>query len=90
MGSLFCRRISISLTITLFRLTGKQFVTDWVQSRTGEAAIAAIMQAREQGEAFSGLFDFCQRVDRRIVNRRTMEALIRAGAFDSVESIVQH
>ena len=53
---------------------------------TGEAAIAAIMQAREQGGAFSGLFDFCQRADRRIVNRRTVEALIRAGAFDSVES----
>jgi DNA polymerase-3 subunit alpha len=48
---------------------------------TGEAAIASIVKAREQG-AFKDLFDFCRRVDKRIVNRRTVEALIRAGAFD--------
>ncbi|MBI3480397.1 MAG: DNA polymerase III subunit alpha [Nitrosomonadales bacterium] len=48
---------------------------------TGEAAIASIVRAREQG-AFKDLFDFCRRVDKRIVNRRTIEALIRAGAFD--------
>ncbi|SFU55619.1 DNA polymerase-3 subunit alpha [Nitrosomonas eutropha] len=53
---------------------------------TGEAAISAIVRAREQGVAFTGLLDFCQRVDRRIVNRRTIEALIRAGAFDTVEA----
>lgn len=52
---------------------------------TGEAAVAAILQARKQG-GFTDLLDFCQRIDRRIVNRRTIEALIRAGAFDSVES----
>jgi len=53
---------------------------------SGEAAISAIVQVREQDGAFTGLFDFCRRVDRRIVNRRTIEALIRAGAFDSVET----
>jgi len=50
---------------------------------TGEAAIASIVKAREQGP-FKELFDFCRRVDKRIVNRRTVEALIRAGAFDSL------
>jgi len=50
---------------------------------TGEAAIASIVKAREQG-AFKDLFDFCRRVDKRIVNRRTVEALIRAGAFDGL------
>ena len=50
---------------------------------TGEAAIASIVKARAQG-AFKDLFDFCRRVDKRIVNRRTVEALIRAGAFDSL------
>ncbi|MEO6976271.1 MAG: DNA polymerase III subunit alpha [Gallionella sp.] len=50
---------------------------------TGEAAIASIVKAREQGP-FKDLFDFCRRVDKRIVNRRTVEALIRAGAFDSL------
>ncbi len=50
---------------------------------TGEAAIASIVKAREKGP-FKDLFDFCRRVDKRIVNRRTVEALIRAGAFDSI------
>ncbi|HEU0282363.1 MAG TPA: OB-fold nucleic acid binding domain-containing protein, partial [Gallionella sp.] len=50
---------------------------------TGEAAIGNIVKAREGG-AFKDLFDFCRRVDKRIVNRRTVEALIRAGAFDSI------
>ena len=50
---------------------------------TGEAAIASIVKARENGP-FKDLFDFCRRVDKRIVNRRTVEALIRAGAFDSL------
>ncbi|HEY0664504.1 MAG TPA: DNA polymerase III subunit alpha, partial [Gallionella sp.] len=50
---------------------------------TGEAAIASIVKARESG-TFKDLFDFCRRVDKRLVNRRTVEALIRAGAFDSI------
>ncbi|TAN83670.1 MAG: DNA polymerase III subunit alpha, partial [Gallionella sp.] len=50
---------------------------------TGEAAIGNIIKARERG-AFKDLFDFCRRVDKRIVNRRAVEALIRAGAFDSI------
>jgi DNA polymerase-3 subunit alpha len=50
---------------------------------TGQAAIENIVQARERGP-FKDLFDFCRRVDKRIVNRRTVEALIKAGAFDSI------
>ncbi|HEX6635417.1 MAG TPA: DNA polymerase III subunit alpha, partial [Usitatibacter sp.] len=52
---------------------------------TGEGAIASIVAAREAGGPFKGLADFCRRVDRRVVNRRAMEAFIRAGAFDSLE-----
>ena len=52
---------------------------------TGESAIGAIIRARESGGPFKDLFDFCARVDRRIVNRRAMEALVRAGAFDSID-----
>ncbi|MES1980916.1 MAG: DNA polymerase III subunit alpha [Pseudomonadota bacterium] len=49
---------------------------------TGEAAIINIVAARTAGGAFTDLFDFCRRVDKRVVNRRAIEALIRAGAFD--------
>jgi DNA polymerase-3 subunit alpha len=50
---------------------------------TGENAISNIVEARKSGP-FLNLFDFCHRVDNRIVNRRAVEALIRAGAFDSI------
>jgi DNA polymerase-3 subunit alpha len=50
---------------------------------TGEAAIASIVEARKAGP-FRDLFDFCHRVDKRLVNRRVVESLIRAGAFDSL------
>jgi len=52
---------------------------------TGEQAVNSILKAREADGAFKDLFDFCQRVDKRLVNRRTIEALIRAGAFDSLD-----
>ena len=50
---------------------------------TGENAIIEIVRARQDGP-FKDLFDFCGRVDRKIVNRRAIEALIRAGAFDAI------
>jgi DNA polymerase-3 subunit alpha len=53
---------------------------------TGEAAINAIVAARDAGGPFTDLFDFCRRVDKRIVNRRVVEALVRAGAFDAVDA----
>ncbi len=60
---------------------------------TGQQAIEAIVAAREgRGEGpqgstkgpFKSLFDFCVRVDRARLNKRTVEALIKAGAFDSL------
>ncbi len=52
---------------------------------TGEQAIESLVAARREGGAFKDLADFCRRVDRRLVNRRAMEAMIRAGAFDAIE-----
>lgn len=52
---------------------------------TGEAAVEAIVAARESGGPFAGLFDFCERVGKQHINRRTIEALVRAGAFDRLE-----
>ncbi|MBL8512119.1 MAG: DNA polymerase III subunit alpha, partial [Betaproteobacteria bacterium] len=53
---------------------------------TGFGAIDNIVAARQVGGPFKDLLDFVKRVDRRAVNRRAMEALIRAGAFDSLET----
>ena len=60
---------------------------------TGEAALSVILKARDgfgkPGEKpdgpFRDLFDFCRRIDKRVVNRRVIEALIRAGAFDGID-----
>ena len=52
---------------------------------TGEQAVNVILKTREADGPFKDLFDFCQRCDKRMVNRRTTEALIKAGAFDSID-----
>jgi DNA polymerase-3 subunit alpha len=52
---------------------------------TGQQAIDAIVKAREEGGPFNSLFDFCVRVDRSRLNKRTVEALVKAGAFDSLQ-----
>ena len=51
---------------------------------TGRAAIEAIVDARAD-RPFASLMDFAARVDRNRINRRVLEALIRAGAFDSID-----
>ncbi len=49
----------------------------------GYQAVEAIKQARGEGGAFSSLWDFCERVDNRTVNKKAIEALIKCGAFGS-------
>lgn len=50
----------------------------------GQAAIEEIIASRNQHGEFKDLFDFCTRLDLRKVNRRVIEALIKAGAFDKI------
>jgi DNA polymerase-3 subunit alpha len=50
----------------------------------GETAIAAIVAERKERGRFRDLFDFCDRVDLRAVNRATIEALAKGGAFDAL------
>lgn len=49
----------------------------------GQSAIAQIVEAREHGGTFKSLGDFARRVDPRALNRRAMESLVKAGAFDA-------
>jgi DNA polymerase III subunit alpha len=50
----------------------------------GEGAVEVIRAARVAGGPFLSLTDFCQRVDPRKVNRKVIEALVKAGAFDGL------
>src|SRR3954463_14682128 len=49
----------------------------------GHIAVQAILDARSEDANFTSLWDFCERVDSRAVNKRAVECLIKCGAFDS-------
>lgn len=51
----------------------------------GEAVIENICKEREANGEYKSLYDFCTRVDLKSLNKRTMESLIRAGAFANIE-----
>ncbi len=50
----------------------------------GEGPIDAIVSARGEEQAFEDLFDFCRRIDLKKINKRSLEALVRAGALDKL------
>jgi DNA polymerase-3 subunit alpha len=49
----------------------------------GEAACRAIVRARDEGGPFESIWDFTERVDPQIVNKRALESLVKCGALDS-------
>jgi DNA polymerase III subunit alpha len=49
----------------------------------GDSAARAIIAARDAGGTFASIWDFTERVDPQVANRRALEALIRCGALDS-------
>ncbi|GGA34135.1 OB-fold nucleic acid binding domain-containing protein [Okeania sp. KiyG1] len=51
----------------------------------GEGAIEAILQARKESGEFKSLADLCDRVNLNALNSRTLESLIKCGAFDKIE-----
>lgn len=85
-----CKTHDIGVLPPDINTSGKAFTVDGERIRfglvavknVGEGAIDAIIAERENGP-FRTLFDFCERVDLRKVNRRVIEALIKCGAFDS-------
>jgi DNA polymerase-3 subunit alpha len=50
----------------------------------GDTCVDSIIAAREEGGPFQDIFDFCERVDPKTYNKRTLESLIKCGAFDNV------
>jgi DNA polymerase-3 subunit alpha len=49
----------------------------------GESAARSIIRAREEGGPFESIWDFTERVDPQVVNKRSLEALVKCGALDS-------
>jgi DNA polymerase III subunit alpha len=50
----------------------------------GRNAIDSILQARKELKKFSSLFEFCEKVDLRLLNKRVVESLVKSGAMDSL------
>jgi DNA polymerase-3 subunit alpha len=50
---------------------------------TGEAAVSAVIAERNKGGNYKNIFDFAERVDLRVVNKKTFESFAYAGVFDS-------
>ena len=55
----------------------------------GEGVVAKILEARDEGGPFMDFYDLCERVDPSALNKRTIESLIKAGAFDSLGHLRQ-
>ncbi len=89
-----CRRLSIAVVRPDVSCSGLDFTIEQegeaydirfglgAIKNVGEGPVQTILEAREQGGAFADLDDFCTRVDLRQLNRRVLESLIKAGAFD--------
>jgi DNA polymerase-3 subunit alpha len=52
----------------------------------GESAVRSILAGREEGGPFSSIWDFCERVDPQLVNKRALESLVKSGALDSTQA----
>ena len=52
--------------------------------QVGEAVVDAIIKEREENGEFTSIFDFCKRVDAKFVNKKSLEGLIKAGAFSNI------
>ena len=86
------RRMGISVAPPDINACGSDFAVDGDRVRFGLAAvkgvgikaIEAVLHARKEVGKFEDLYHFCSHVDLRAVNRATIEALIKCGAFDSL------
>ena len=92
-----CRELGISVEPPDVQISGAQFtpVIDGEKKairfglaavkNVGGNAIDSILKAREElGERFKTIWEFCEKVDLRVMNKRVIESLIKAGALDSL------
>ena len=88
-----CRNLKLTVTPPDVNVGGYKFTVD-TDARVvyglgairgvGEGPIGAIVEARQADGPFKDIFDFCRRIDPKRMNKRTLEALIRSGALDTI------
>src|SRR5437588_106040 len=91
-----CKRMGISILPPDINKSGLKFVPETQDGKmairyglaaiknVGEAAMAMSIQERERAGGYTSLEDFCGRIGTRIANRKMLESLVKAGAFDFV------
>jgi DNA polymerase III subunit alpha len=88
-----CRNMKLSLVLPDVNVSEYTFTVDdqgqvvyglGAVKGLGEGPVESILSARAEGGPFTSLFDFCDRVDLKKVNKRALEALIYSGALDSI------
>jgi DNA polymerase-3 subunit alpha len=88
-----CRELGISVEPPDVQISGAQFTPHGEAIRFGLAAvknvggnaIESIIKARQEaGGQFKSFWEFCEKVDLRVMNKRVVESLIKAGALDSL------
>ncbi|CAG7857736.1 partial DNA polymerase III subunit alpha, partial [biofilm metagenome] len=86
-----CRQMNLTIEPPNINVSGYRFTVNdqhhivyglGAIKGVGESAIEELINQRQEQGAYIGLYDLCKRVDLRKVNRRVLEALSRAGAFD--------
>ena len=85
-----CRKLNIKVLPPDVNESGKDFNVVKGDIRfglcairnVGESAVDSMMKARTEEGPFRNIFDFCGRVDLRLVNKKCLESLVQAGAFD--------
>jgi DNA polymerase-3 subunit alpha len=88
-----CRKMGIKVLPPDVNLSGLDFTVVNGDIRfglcaiknVGSGAVESIIKARDSEGKFVNLFDFCRRLDLRIVNKKCLESLAQAGAFDGFE-----
>lgn len=88
-----CRKMKLSIVLPNVNVSDYTFTVDensqivyglGAVKGLGEGPVESILAARAKGGPFKNLFDFCDRVDLRKVNKRALEALIYSGALDEI------
>lgn len=91
-----CRRCGIPVHVPDINVSHKEFVAvveddkEYISfglggiKNLGEGAIDAIIKEREENGKFADFFDYCKRLDSSVLNKKFVESLILAGAFDSL------
>lgn len=88
-----CKKMGISIMPPDINLSGVSFTTDLSKNsirfglaaikNVGTQAVNEIIRSRSEHGIFKSLIEFCTHVDLRIVNKKTIESLIKSGAFDT-------